>query len=346
MEQKVTILLGAGFAKYVDGLGTKDINDIFAKHSQWMVGNKTLYSYIENLLEEVYNDFNFETFLAIIETIFSFRLSQFRDIKASTNWKNISSVIFDLKPELLHCRCFMNQETTYEVFRSYINLLNSCVERYDDTTKCQHKIKQFKNYISCLGDSYNQIKIYSTNYDWIVPKALKLRGASIGVCDDINRQEFTYDLDIFRNVKLSYFPLHGCSYIFREPFDRIYLSCIIQPMPFWALSNNAGNPNNETLFTPIISGYRKLEHINGKPFNFGLQCFANDCYDSNFILTMGYSYSDPHINSMIDTFANCRTCRIESVTLNDVPKLPATLALKVCTNTNGIGPYLKCKSNG
>ena len=107
-------------------------------------------------------------------------------------------------------------------------------------------------------------------------------------------------------------------------------------MPFFAQSNHGGNPNKETLFTPIISGYNKIEHINGKPFNFGLQCF--DCYDSNLFIAMGYSFSDPHLNSMIDTF--CR-CNMECVTLNDIPKFPTTLGLRVDTYTCGIETYLK-----
>lgn len=45
MEQKVTLLLGAGFAKYVHGLGTEDINYIFAKHS---------HVFLENLIAEVF----------------------------------------------------------------------------------------------------------------------------------------------------------------------------------------------------------------------------------------------------------------------------------------------------
>jgi len=337
MKNKVTILLGAGFAKYLKGLGTSDINHLYANYSGWRVGDETLYVYINKLLEKDYYDFNFETFLAVIENIFAFRLSQFRDGKTSTSWKDISSVLFDMKPALVQCDCFKNQETTFEVFRSYINLLNDSVGLYDDTSKCKDEIKLFKKYIAYLAGKYRKIKIYSTNYDWIVPKALGLHGSSVGVDEDMPQKAFTYDLREFRMTKLTYFPLHGCSYIYKEAFDRVHLSSTIQSMPFFAQSNHGGNPNKETLFTPIISGYSKLEHINGKPFNFGLQCFANDCYDSNLFIAMGYSFSDPHLNSTIDTF--CR-CNMESVTLNDIPKFPPTLGLKVHTNTCGIEDYL------
>lgn len=63
MKNKVTILLGAGFAKYLKGLGTSDINHLYANYSGWSVGDETLYVYINKLLEKDYYDFNFETFL-------------------------------------------------------------------------------------------------------------------------------------------------------------------------------------------------------------------------------------------------------------------------------------------
>ena len=334
---KIIILLGAGFAQYCKGLGTKDINRIFSNYARWIVGEESLYDYTEKHLEDVYCDFNFETFLAIIENICSFRLSQFRDGQTSTAWKGLSSTIFDMKLEFEHCSCFENQEIAYEVLRYYINLLNDNVVNYDDCSKCEEEIGVFKKYISHLQKKVVNIKIYSTNYDLIVPKALKIRGASLGVSDDITKQAFSYDIDTFRCLPLTYFPIHGCSYIYQEAYGRFYLSSIEQPMPYFAQSNRGGNPNDDIFFSPIISGYNKLEHINGRPFNFGFQAFSNDCFDSDLIITMGYSFSDPHINSIIETFSNCY---IECITLNNAPILPTPLDMRVKTNTKGIEDYL------
>lgn len=335
--KKITILLGAGFAQYCKGLSTKDINDIFSNYSRWSIGDITLYDYMLKELANDYYDFNFETFLAILEHIFSYRLSQFREGKTSTSWKGLSSTIFYLKDEFELCACLKDQESSYEVLRSYINLIIDNVANYDDCTKCKIQIDKFKKYIHYLKDNKYDVKIYSTNYDHIVPKALGICGTGLGVSNDTMKQEFIYDIDGFRQSKLSYFPLHGCSYIYQEPYGKFYLSSVMQRMPLYAQSNRGGNPNTETLFTPIISGYSKLEHINGRPFNFGLQAFANDCFDSDLIVTMGYSFSDPHINSIVETFSKCN---IESITLHDEPKLSTPLGEIVNTNTDGIEKYI------
>ena len=335
--KKIIILLGAGFAKYVKGLGTDEINQAFADYNKWMIGDDTLYNYTKNILGKYYYDFNFETFLAVIENVCSYRLSQFREGKTSTSWKELSSTIFYLKDEFELCPCLTDQVSSYEVLRSYINLVIDNVSNYDDCTKCKKEIDKFKKYIQYLKDHKYDVKIYSTNYDHIVPKALGIFGTGLGVSNETMKHEFIYDIDGFRHLSLTYFSLHGSSYIYQEPYGRFYLSNIAQVMPFNVQSNRGGNPNTETFFTPIISGYSKLEHINGRPFNFGLQTFANDCYDSAMIITMGYSYSDRHLNSIIETFSNCN---IECITLDTVPILPTPLNLRVNTNTNGIDDFL------
>lgn len=334
---KITILLGAGFAQYCKGLGTKDINDLFSNYTKWEVDKLSLYEYVKEKLENEYYDFNFETFLAFLEQICSYRLSQFREGKTSTSWKGLSSTIFFLKDVFELCPCLTDQISSYEVLRSYINLIIDSVTKYDDYTKCKNQIDNFKKYIYHLKDNKYDVKIYSTNYDHIVPKALGICGTGLGISNDKARQEFIYDIDGFRHLPLTYFSLHGCSYIYQEAYGRFYLSNIARVMPLFAQSNRGGNPNTETLFTPIISGYSKLEHINGRPFNFGFQAFTNDCFDSNLIITMGYSYSDPHINSIIETFSNCN---IECITLNNVPLLPTPLDMRVSINTKGIEDYL------
>jgi len=335
--KKITILLGAGFAQYCNGLSTKDINDVFSNYSRWNIGDISLYDYMLKELANDYYDFNFETFLAILEHICSYRLSQFREGKTSTSWKGLSSTIFYLKDKFELCPYLTDQVSSYEVLRSYINLVIDNVANYDDCTKCKIEIDKFKKYIHYLKDQKYDVKIYSTNYDHIVPKALGICGIGLGVSNVTMKQEFTYDIDGFRHLPLTYFSLHGSSYIYQEAYGHFYLSNIAQIMPFYAQSNRGGNPNTETFFTPIISGYSKLEHINGRPFNFGLQSFANDCYDSDMIITMGYSFSDRHLNSIIETFSHCN---IECITLDTAPILPTPLDLRVSTNTLGIEDFL------
>ena len=113
-----------------------------------------------------------------MENVWAYRLSQFRDIQTSTTWKGLSSTIFELKSEFEGCECFENTDISYEALCSYINLLNGNISVYDDCTKCEEEIRMFKDYISALCRHYDKIKIYSTNYDFIVPRALGIRGTN------------------------------------------------------------------------------------------------------------------------------------------------------------------------
>lgn len=152
--------------------------------------------------------------------------------------------------------------------------------------------------------------------------------------------EFIYDIKKFSNQELTYFPLHGCIYLKQKCFGVIEVSYIAQSMSDYAQSNRGGNPNRYTLFTPIISGYNKLEHINGQPFNFGHHVFAADCFDSKLIVTFGFSFSDPHINSILSTFGKCP---IKCVTLNTQPNgIPPEMQESRDINyfTGGVESYL------
>lgn len=181
MKKKITVLLGAGFAIYAKGLSTKDINAIFSQFKCFMVGEYTLYCYIENKLKAIYTDFNFETFLAVIENVLDYRLGEFREGPTSTSWKDISSETFNLKEYLSSVVHFENVSSTFNVYRSYINLLINGVQNYDDTYKCKEQLDDFKEYLNVLHTEYKQVKIYSTNYDLLLPTIFENDQIMMGV---------------------------------------------------------------------------------------------------------------------------------------------------------------------
>lgn len=133
-----------------------------------------------------------------------------------------------------------------------------------------------------------------------------------------NKKEFIYDLQRFRKVNLSHFNLHGSIYLDCE-FDpkKIKYSVIYNPeAPEYdkALKADGGNPNETLLFSPIITGYTKTQRVLSKPFNLGFSAFTNDCNDCRAIITMGYSFSDPHINSIISNFLSWGKSKLINVT--------------------------------
>ena len=318
MKQKVTILLGAGFAQYLGGLSTNDINEAFKADQNIKVGNQCLYEYIESQCKEKKYSLNFESFFALIEN-YLFYKHGIECLTEAPNNTDILSILFtksilDSIPELTTARgCF-------STYNHYMKLLIKIIESYNNLEEGRNeKIKQFANFISKLKKEYKQIKIYTTNYDTIVPDYFN-NDIETGIINGV----FQYNLNNFKKSKLSFFSLHGNIYISREKYNIIKQNKSYTLLPQYAMSSGGGDIGRINLFTPIISGYNKLSHANGKPFNFGFHAFTNDCEESETIITMGFSFKDTHISSILATFHREGT-KVISVDKTNVLPIPTEL---------------------
>lgn len=165
-------------------------------------------------------------------------------------------------------------------------------------------------FVSSLLSKRYSVKIYTTNYDNLIPQVLSLKFKVYEALKEKKNQkkEFIYDLQRFRRVYLSHFNLHGSIFLDREFDYESMKNCIVYnpevPKYDKALLSDGGNPNESLLFSPIITGYTKTQRGFSTPFNLGFNAFANDCNDCRSIITMGYSFSDPHINSIISNFTS------------------------------------------
>lgn len=331
-KHKITILLGAGFACYMKGTSTEEINKLFAedkRYNDYYNGEEfSLFNYTQKVFSEYY-DFSFETFLAILEQIIDYRLGTDLSGQVSTQDRPISSTLFAPSKILLDSLFFsMTIKELWSAYTHFINIIIDAVSRYDSIDYCLEQANAFQNYITALSCKYEKIKLYSTNYDSLCHQILSSSGiytSTIGSPWITDEKDFVYNIADYNNHPLTYFPLHGCTKLKREFCNHIKYCSFEQKLSDIAIDNSAGNPNGQTLFTPIISGYNKLQHINGKPFVFGTQVFANDLQDSDTILTLGYSYSDTHINSYLATFPKTK---ISSVTLDRVWRLPIDLDIE------------------
>lgn len=329
---KVTLLLGAGFAQYLDGLSTKNINDIFRDDQEIMVCQTTLYAYIERECRKYNYVINFESFFALLENhLFYIHGKECKE--ESPQNADILSLLFtkdifdDIEQLTTACGC-------YSVYRHYMNLLISNIKRYNNLQgDRQHKMEQFSNFISELKNKYRYVKIYTTNYDTIVPMFFKKK-IELGLKDGY----YHYNLNSFRKRRFTFFSLHGNIGVSREFANNIKQNNFLSFLPYNAISSEAGDIGRINLFTPIISGYNKLSHVNGKPFNFGFQALANDCSDSEIIYTMGFSFKDTHISSILATFSDKET-KIISIDRTDTFQLPIDLQLSE-TYDSGIEEYI------
>lgn len=329
-KRKITLLLGAGFACHMKGLGTSDIDELYSSDRQYTVQKDgktlTLYDYFKSVLCHCYFDFSFETFLAALEQILDYRQGLELEGRNSTQDRSISSVVFTVNEELKDVELLSSSENVWSVYMHYIKLLMAAVDKYDNYHNCRSEATVFKDFISILRKSFGRVKIYSTNYDTLCLQLLKSDGIYASTSAAYGNESYAiYDLEGFRDSKLTYFPLHGCTHYRREVLNKIKFSMVSQDLsPALAIDNSAGNPNESTFFTPIVSGYNKLQHISGKPFIFGIQAFANDLQDSDVIISMGYSYRDPHINSYLATFPKTR---IISINKDKILNLPIDLEI-------------------
>lgn len=115
--------------------------------------------------------------------------------------------------------------------------------------------------------------------------------------------------------------MHGSIFLDRE-FDPVKMKYSIiynsqSPKYIKALNSDGSNPNEPLLFSPIITGYTKTQRGFSSPFNLGFNAFTNDCNDCRAIITMGYSFSDPHINSILLNFTCWGKSKLVNVTLTD-----------------------------
>lgn len=195
------------------------------------------------------------------------------------------------------------------------------------------------NFVKALIDNEYSIKFYTTNYDRIVPRLLpdiefdeglkeivhensfneEFGNNSWGCPADTLNQEFDFshtvaesqdakpllfhnDLMRFSQARYTYYNLHGSRYLsVSYPDGKPYFN--INGTDYAsAIGRYCGsNPNEYLMFTPIIAGYTKSQRALTEPFHFGFTSFTIDCNTCDKFFSLGYSYRDPHINSIISS---------------------------------------------
>lgn len=63
-----------------------------------------------------------------------------------------------------------------------------------------------------------------------------------------------------------------------------------------------GNPSEPVMYSPIVAGYSKTQRAFSNPFDLGFTCLAYDLNTCDKIITIGVSFNDSHINSIMDDF--------------------------------------------
>lgn len=326
-NKQIVILLGAGFVTPWSELNSFSIRELFVKDETFTIDGHTLGKLIFDKLGSYYDHpgVNFETFIAVIESVINHVISSTNIGKSVKNTLFIP-LIFEIKDIFLKLLCDKNEDEQriyiFDIYKHYINFILTGIEEYNNHILDERNSiinRRLIEFVSSLLSKRYSVKIYTTNYDNLIPQVLSLKFKVYEALKEKKNQkkEFIYDLQRFRRVYLSHFNLHGSIFLDREFDYESMKNCIVYnpevPKYDKALLSDGGNPNESLLFSPIITGYTKTQRGFSTPFNLGFNAFANDCNDCRSIITMGYSFSDPHINSIISNFTSWGKSRIVNV---------------------------------
>lgn len=297
--KKTTILLGAGAMIPFGGPSVKTITERLLNHKSC--------EYVYKVVQQGYEEgCNFETLISALELLLEWNLSNDKTRHLTFRDTSIYRNVFQLgTPFRYH-----TTEKVWEIYKEVVNDIIEVIKDYDyypQFTDCQqnNNSAMLGSFIlKCQEDA--NLKVYSLNYDRLIPK---LVGNHLEIYEGIEGESYGYDLKKFSNHHLTYFNLHGSIYIDYNPYAGIKL--LNRPVELEnAIILTGGNPNEQKIFLPIIAGYHKSQRMMNPPFNFGLGAFINDCNECETIIIVGYSFSDPHINSILSSFIKNSTTRI------------------------------------
>jgi hypothetical protein len=332
-KEQIVVLLGAGATIPWSGIKTAELRDIFINDMDWgKIGGKTVGKYLFDILDSFYrhSDANFEEFIAVLEEIMNY---VFNDTNIPHTNYNLKEAINTLLSEAdtkypeetdveIRKRIFV-----YELFRHYINLVIKEITKYNDQiledkySELNANLLAFTKYFLNRGYA---VKFYTTNYDNLIPQVLSnykkiYEGLSTSKSDSFS---FNYDLHKFRMARISHFNLHGSIFLKKQwnsnaiAYQTFYNESP-QKMSDFASIEDHGNPSQQLFYSPIITGYNKTQRTVNNPFNLGFSAFTNDLNDCKALITVGYSFSDPHINSMLSSFTSWNKAKFLNVTKMD-----------------------------
>lgn len=330
-NKQIVILLGAGAAMPWGGISSRQIKNLFIADATYQtVDGITIGRYLFDVLDDFYGHdcSNFETFIATLETILNYVLNATNIGGINEGNTSFTPAILKLKDEIdiLLTEKTIEEKRIYcgDLFRHFVNLVIDRIDEYNNNVFdyrfeiVNNNLIAFVKYFLCRNYS---VKFYTTNYDNIVPQLL---GESFKVYEGLYKsplleKRFNFDLDAFRIARLSHFNIHGSIFLKHTivgiQYETLY-SSFTQHLTH-ALAINAGNPSERLLFSPIITGYNKTQRMVNKPFNLGFSALTNDLNDCEGLITVGYSFSDPHVNCILSSFTSWKKAKFIHVTKYD-----------------------------
>jgi NAD-dependent SIR2 family protein deacetylase len=328
-KRQIVVLLGAGAAMPWGGVTSEEIKDLFINDNRYKVQEQTLGKFIFHALEEFYkwDCANFETFLAVLEEIMNYVMSSTNDGGVNVSNTSFIPAVFELKESIITLLRDKDEigkrRYCVEMFYTYVKEVIKKINEYNEKVLNEKYAEINKNLVRFTKyflTKNNSVKYYTTNYDSIIPQVLSKHCniyEGLYKCEEYKR--FKYNLGLFRKARLSHFNLHGSIFLHRKLInshrETVYNDDeYTQLQPEMAMQMDSGNPNEPILFSPIITGYNKTQRAADQPYSLGFNAFVNDCNDCAALCVVGYSVSDPHINTILSSYIKWNNVRFMYVT--------------------------------
>lgn len=316
--KKQVVLLGAGAMIPFGGPTTLELTE--------RIRLNNMCDTIFRVIQKGYKDScNFETLLSAIELLLEWSISNESNGYISSLDTSIYKSVFQ-KADVFR---YKSKDELWEVYQIVVNGIIEAIKDYDyypNYTECHKGIDSIylKDYIINVSKN-SSCKIYTLNYDRLIPRIL---GEEVDIYEGVVNQKYSYDINKFVNHPMTHFNLHGSIYLHYDYCNRIILNDypleIEKPYTI-----SGGNPNEYKIFLPIIAGYHKSQRILSEPFNFGAGVFMYDCNTCDEIVIVGYSFSDPHINSIMGNFINKKSTNITIIDNSHDLSLPRRLENRI-----------------
>lgn len=292
--KKTTVLLGAGAMIPYGGPTSNDL-------TQRLLSNSESNSFFGTIYNWTNGKANFEFLLSSIETLLDWKLAY---KEGETKLLNPNILL-----EPISAFRYSTVEKIWYIYKEAINDIIERIKEYDYYSCESLYIDKQKILMDYIVDKRKKsdLKIYSLNYDRIIPR----KGTKVGIefYEGFSKSCCEYDLSKFINHPTTFFNIHGSIYN-NYPYGsnvQIYDSPVKLEHSYIL---KGGNPYENKIFLPIIAGYSKSQRIMSEPFNLGITAFMYDCNSCSRLVIVGYSFEDPHINAILRKFVKLDSTEI------------------------------------
>ncbi len=207
------------------------------------------------------------------------------------------------------------EETLYfrDLLSYSLDRIADKITEYDNEFNLSEKEELNETFVDFLNlhNECNTSRIYSLNYDRVVPKILRKKKIPIfdGFSDSTD-WEYTarYYPDEKRILSdfnsLCYYNLHGSiHWKYEQEVSELNLEFIQHPnseqINYDNFRHGVTNTGEPFFASNIVTGNNKLQRTNLPPLNAFNYAFQKDCIEADEIFIIGYSFDDKHINRVI-----------------------------------------------